>query len=232
MSARLILGIDTTGRRGSAALATASGIVESFEWRATPSHTIDLQSASAKLVEQAGGRLVAVAVAAGPGGFSSVRTGMAFAKGLCLALDLQLAAIESLDAVAASVPLTEPRRVVAALDAGRSGYFAREFEVDGAVVKRVGEAAVVSAVDLVEMIAAGALLAGDFDNARRSEIEALAGDDGSVEFAPAGRPLAEAVAMAGWSKLGELSGGEVHAAVPTYMRAPGATLPRKGWGRA
>ncbi len=231
MTVDLILGIDTTGRHGSASLATSAGIEETIEWRAASSHTANLQRACAALLEQAGDRLVAVAVAAGPGGFSSVRTGMAYAKGLCMALDIKLVTMESLTALAASLPLMEPRRVVAALDAGRSGFFAREFEVDGAVVTPLGDAALLSAKDVVALTAGNASLSGAFDEARRFELEAAVGDGASLQFASPVRPLAEAVAVAGWSKIGGISGREVRTAVPTYLRAPGATLPKRGWGR-
>jgi tRNA threonylcarbamoyladenosine biosynthesis protein TsaB len=232
MTADLILGIDTTSRHGSASLATAAGIEKTIEWRASPSHTVNLQRAGAALLEHAGDRLVAVAVAAGPGGFSSVRTGMAYAKGICLALDIKLSAVESLTALAASLPLMEPRRVVAALDAGRSSLFAREFEVGGALVNPLGDAALLSAIDLVALTTGDALLAGAFDEARRLELEAFTGDGASLQFISPVHPLAEAVAVAGWAKIGEMSGREVRTAVPTYLRAPGATLPKRGWGKA
>ncbi len=232
MTVDLILGIDTTSRHGSASLATAAGIEETIEWRASPSHTINLQRAGAALVEQAGDRLVGVAVAAGPGGFSSVRTGMAYAKGLCLALDIKLSTVESLAVLAASLALSNPRRLVAALDAGRSDFFAREFEVDGGVVTPLGDAALLSAIDLVALTTGDALLAGVFDEARRLELESVAADGASLQFATPVRPLAETVAVAGWSKIGDMSGREVRTAIPTYLRAPGATLPKRGWGRA
>lgn len=231
MTADLILGFDTTGRCGSACLATATGVLETVEWSASSSHTINLHDAGAALLKQAGNRLVAVAVAAGPGGFSSVRSGMAFAKGLCLALDVRLATVESLSALAASVLPIDHRRVAAALHAGRAGYFVREFAVQGSAAKPVSEAALISASALVAMGAGGALLTGEFDSEQRHELEIL-GRGAVLQFAPAGRPMAEAVAMAGWTRLGELSGEEVHTATPSYLRAPGATLPKKGWGRA
>ncbi len=232
MTADLILGIDTTGRRGSASLATVDGIEETVEWAATPSHTINLHSAGSALLKQAGDRLVAIAVTAGPGGFSSVRSGMAYTKGLCLALNIHVATCGSLTALAASLPFIERQRVVAAVDAGRSGFFAREFEIDGVVVTPLGAAALLSPVDLVALTAGDALLAGTFGAARRRELEAVASDGASLEFASAARPLAEAVAMSGWSKIGKISGREVRTAIPIYLRAPGATLPKKGWGRA
>ena len=232
MSADLILGLDTTGRGGSASLATSSGIEVTVEWSAVQSHTINLQRAVKTLVDQADDRLVAVAVAAGPGGFSSVRSSMAFAKGLCLALDIKLVTVESLVALAGSLPLMERPRVVAALDAGRDALFAGEFLLEGLVATPVGETALVSVAELVAMTGEGAVLAGYFDEDRRRELEEVAAGSGTLTFTDVARPLAEAVAMAGWSKIGETSDREVRTAIPAYLRAPAATLPSRGWGRA
>ena len=79
-------------------------------------------------------------VALGPGSFTSLRVGLAFAKGLVLARGISIIGISTLDIVAASVPVTD-RRLAAVVPAGRSRlamswYVAgeKEWQTDGSVV--------------------------------------------------------------------------------------------------
>jgi len=67
-----------------------------------------------------------IGVTVGPGSFTGLRVGLAFAKGLALAWDTPLTGLGSLAALAASV---EGERVIAAVDAGRGQvYFQRSDE--------------------------------------------------------------------------------------------------------
>ena len=80
-----------------------------------------------KLLEEAGAQpreLSRLVVGTGPGSFTGVRMGLAAARGLAFALDLRLAGISTLDALAAGAPGALP-----VVDAGRREVFAL---VDGA----------------------------------------------------------------------------------------------------
>ncbi len=227
----LILALDTTGRSGSAALATADEVLETRPWRAEPSHTPHLHRATTDLLSIAGARLAAIAVAAGPGGFSAVRGGMAIAKGLCLALDITMVAIPSLEAVALSVAPPIEGRVLALLDAGARGCFAGEFTLDGTGATPVNEPSLAAPDLIARAIASGAHPVGDLPAARLEQIAAALPPNAATApiFVP--EPLAAAVATLGWSKLAASTGRDAAGAVPTYLREPDATLPKKGWGR-
>jgi tRNA threonylcarbamoyladenosine biosynthesis protein TsaB len=80
-----------------------------------------------ELLEQAGAEpheLSRLVVGTGPGSFTGVRMGLAAARALAFALDLQLAGISTLDALAAGAPGAVP-----IVDAGRREVFTL---VDGA----------------------------------------------------------------------------------------------------
>jgi tRNA threonylcarbamoyladenosine biosynthesis protein TsaB len=75
-----------------------------------------------ELLEQAGAEpreLSRLVVGTGPGSFTGVRLGLAAARGLAFALDLQLAGVSTLDALAAGAPGALP-----VVDAGRREVFA------------------------------------------------------------------------------------------------------------
>jgi tRNA threonylcarbamoyladenosine biosynthesis protein TsaB len=231
MTGGLILGLDTTGRGGSAVLATEDAVLETRAWRAEPSHTPHLHSATTDLLAVAGARLAAIAVAAGPGGFSAVRGGMAIAKGICLALDITLVAIPGLEAVALSAAALIEGRVLALIDAGARGCFAREFTLDGSNAIPTTEPGLASPDAIARAIICGAHPVGDLPPARLEQIAAAVPAHHQAPPITTRQPMAAAVARLGWSKLASSTGRDALGAVPIYLREPDATLPKKGWGR-
>ena len=104
------------------ALAEGLGAVAGRSWRSAVNHTTELMPAVAQLMDGRGVRpheLDAVAVALGPGGFSSLRTGLSAAKGLAMAAGIPIVGISSLDLEA--FPCRESGLAVCSLlEAGRS----------------------------------------------------------------------------------------------------------------
>ena len=158
----------------------------------------------------AGGRFEEVdrvAVTVGPGSFTGLRVGIAFAKGLGLAIDRPVVGIESLHAIAASAERSG--RGCAVIDARRGQVYARLF--DGA--EPVGPAQALTVEDLVAKCGdlawiagpGAALLAEHFPDA---EVDPRLGPD----------PFAVA-------RLGAQADPAEHPAEPVYLRAPDAKLP-------
>jgi len=117
----MILAIDTSTRTVS--LAVYDGIQVRCEttWNSQDYHTVELGPAVAEILRRSGvpvSGLQALAAATGPGSFTGLRIGLAFAKGLALARRLPIIGIPTLDAVAASqTPVNLP--LAAILQAGR-----------------------------------------------------------------------------------------------------------------
>jgi len=223
--------LDTTDGHGSACIADETEVLQTIQWIADPGHSIHLKKSCDSLLQYAGDRLTGIAVASGPGGFSSVRSGMAFAKGLCLGRDIKLVTVDSLTALVESALPLSMTRVMAVGHARQSEYFSREYLVHGTISKPVTQATLMSESDIVTIEEVEAILVRRSEYAKRSRLMTLAQERRLSAIAPTGRTVAEAVAMLGWTKLGEASEGDVHAAGPTYVRPPETTLPRHGWAK-
>lgn len=132
---KLLLAVDTSGKNGSLALArTAPDENDISVLDVVPlaggAFSAQLVPQIATLLEKCGyskRELEAFAVASGPGSFTGLRVGLAAIKALAEVLGKPIVAISLLEAVACSG--AGHRRVLAALDAGRSDVYAGEYEL-------------------------------------------------------------------------------------------------------
>jgi tRNA threonylcarbamoyladenosine biosynthesis protein TsaB len=98
----LILGINTSGDACEAALACDGEIVAAHSEPMTQGHDARLAPLVEELMRGAVVEFSAlgrIAVVVGPGSFTGVRVGVAFARGLALALDIPAAGVTSLEAL-------------------------------------------------------------------------------------------------------------------------------------
>jgi tRNA threonylcarbamoyladenosine biosynthesis protein TsaB len=143
-----VLVIETSTEAGSVAVARAGLLLaeQSFSSRdpVTGVRTEALAPSVASCLALASipaRELGAVVCGAGPGGFTSLRSAAALAKGLCTALGIPLYAVSSLELLAWSASLPGGTFVVA-LNAGRNEWFAAD-------VTRVDQMTTLSAPNLV-----------------------------------------------------------------------------------
>ncbi|TAK13028.1 MAG: tRNA (adenosine(37)-N6)-threonylcarbamoyltransferase complex dimerization subunit type 1 TsaB [Anaerolineae bacterium] len=117
----MLLAIDTATRRVGLALYDGAQVLHEVTLASPSRHTVDLAPAVERaLAGTAGlGDLRAVAVALGPGSFTGLRIGVAFAKGLALARHLPLVGIPTHDILAHAQPLGGEERLAAVIEAGR-----------------------------------------------------------------------------------------------------------------
>lgn len=128
-----VLGIDTSGREGSVALA--QGGVDGFDVLGFIPLVGNMFSAQlipqiAALLQRAGigkSAIDVLAVASGPGSFTGLRVGLSTVKGLAEALHIPIVAVSVLEAVA--VAGGRSGRVLAALDAQRKEAYVGEYEI-------------------------------------------------------------------------------------------------------
>lgn len=117
----MLLAVDTSTRYVGVALYNGDLVISEEVWTSRDYHTVELAPAIDHMMARAGigmEDLRAIAVATGPGSFTGLRIGMAFAKGICLGRHLPLIGVPTLDVMAAAQPL-EDLPLVIALRAGR-----------------------------------------------------------------------------------------------------------------
>ncbi len=169
----MILAIDTSTQWLSAALYDVEQEVFPFEktWRTTRRHTIELTSAVERLLHEAGATIQVIdtlAVAIGPGSFTSLRIGLAFAKGVVLANHINLIGIPSLDILAYSQPAAN-LPLICVLQAGRAKLAACRYTYQDQWVAQ-GESFVLTPKELSEEIEEETIICGEMDAEERRVI--------------------------------------------------------------
>lgn len=168
----MLLAIDTSTSWISLALYDGSFVRYETTWQTQHHHTIELAPAINVLLAQtatAPADLTGIAVAVGPGSFTSLRIGLAAAKGFALALNIPLVGVPSLDVVALSQPLDE-KPLIAVLTAGRTRLAYAEYRCEGSQWQQVSEPDVIDPKDLVKTITEPTLVAGELTESARTII--------------------------------------------------------------
>ena len=151
-----------------------------------------------------------VAATVGPGSFTGLRVGLAFAKGLAQALSIPLAGVGSLPALAAG----RPGFVVAAVDARRSQIYLQAFRDEAPLMAPDALAVETAAARLAELAGDGpATLVGS-----GAPLLAPLLPDARVETPAGPDPVAVA-------RLAMAVRDPIPPARPLYLRTPDAKLP-------
>lgn len=170
--------------------------------------------------------LTALAVGTGPGGFTSVRVGLATVKGLALALDLPVVGVSSLLALARSVAPASGL-VATVVDAHRGELFGAMYLVEGAGTLALATPFAGAPADVAEALrrcAAGMrfIAAGDGLVKHPGLLDAL-GED--VVTLPHARIRASALGAYAAHRLATHGADDAGALVPEYVRPSDAKLP-------
>lgn len=212
----IALGIDTATRLASVALIRDGEILAEARGDGDGRGTdllvqIDAVCARAGVAPK---QIEAVAVGAGPGSFTSLRIGMATAKGIAFAAGRPLWAVSSLAALAFEA-LEDDRVIVAALDARRGEVYAGAYRRDGSAIASLGDERVLAPGELAAFGAAHG--ATRFVGDAAAAYPELAALPGAWDRTPSGAAVAR-LALAG-ARADVLVTG-----VPAYIRPAEAEI--------
>ena len=163
------------------------------------------------------GDLGLIAVGLGPGSFTSVRVGVATAKGIAFAREIALVGIPSLEAMAWQVRDRVAGLVCPVTDARRGELYAALFRVRPDAIEQVEEESVTTATDLAERLV------------RLGEPVTVVGEAGRLQEADVARfgdmmpshpvwPDAASVAELGLRRYNARGGDEIGPLRPIYVR--------------
>jgi tRNA threonylcarbamoyladenosine biosynthesis protein TsaB len=174
-----VLGIETATRLCSIGLAAPGGPARELNVEVGNAHAERLPECVRTILDGAGlstDGLGGVAVSIGPGSYTGLRIGLAFAKGLCFAAGKPIVAVPTLDAWLRLAPPAHP--AACGLMHSRKGeVFRAVYRRNGARWTRVGGFETVPAADIVAGLPSGPVLfIGDGADLHRAEIERLRPD--------------------------------------------------------
>jgi len=231
MTVVIILALDTTTRAGSVAVVRDDLVLALLPGDESRTHGERLPSEIALALDRAGvsrEQIDLLAVAAGPGGFTGLRIGLAAVQGLAMTLNKPVVGVSALSALAAQVTnATEPVGFIAPwMDAQRGDVFATL--IDAETANEIEPPMAENPSQILERwrsqwSARRIVFVGD----------AVTRDAAAIAAAGAGQwplqlpePLAPQIAMLGKRLAEQGRAGPPHALTPVYVRRPDAEIER------
>jgi tRNA threonylcarbamoyladenosine biosynthesis protein TsaB len=217
-----VLAIDTSTLAGGVALIEDERTVAEYVLDVRLTHSERLMPAIDRVVDDAGWTprdLEGIAVAVGPGSFTGLRIGVSAAKGLALALSIPIAAVPTLDALAAGLPYAA-LPVCPMVVARRDEVYTSLYRWDRLAMRREWDYLALSPRELAERLQEPTILVGEGTRAVASPF---------ARPAPPWRcgPSASAVGHLGVARLRAGDATRAAELVPLYVRPSQAELKRR-----
>ncbi len=198
----MLLAVDTATARASIALHDGFTLRAECTWEAANRHTVTVVTRVGQLLaasELTPDAVTALAVCTGPGSYTGVRIGVAFAKGMAQGRQLPLVGVSTLDILTAAQPRDE-RPLYALFAAGRQRVGYARYRWEDAGWQAETPVSVVTWPEFAQQIQGPALVLGEIEAAGR---KALHESDAQIELPPPARHLRRAGFLAdmAWAKI-------------------------------
>ncbi len=136
-----LLAIETSARQLGVAVLDGERILSSYEVLADYTQAVELPGAVARVLKDARTtlqQLEAIIVDIGPGSFTGLRIGLAFAKGLAFSTKKPLVGVPSLEVLASGLPLNT-ELVCPVVDAKQKNVYAAQYRLESQQPQRQGD---------------------------------------------------------------------------------------------
>jgi tRNA threonylcarbamoyladenosine biosynthesis protein TsaB len=220
-----LLAVESATLSGGAAILDGDRVLGEITLNIAITHSERLLAAVDRLLADCGlapADLEGLAVSVGPGSFTGLRVGLATVKGLAMALDLPIAPVPTLDALAARLPFADAP-VCPILDARKNEVYLSLYRWRGDRMCREREYLALPPELAVAELTAPVILLGDGIEACRPWLD---GQGDGIRVAPVAQrlPAAATVAELGHALLAAGGGVGAEALVPLYLRPSEAEL--------
>ncbi len=217
-----LLAIETSTLAGGAALLEGERVVAEYALDVRVTHSERVMAVVDQLMRDARWRaedLEGLAVAVGPGSFTGLRIGLSTVKGLAWALAIPVAAVPTLDAMAAALPFAA-WPVAPVIDARKGEVYTSLYRWTGAAMRREWEYLALAPEALAHRLVEPTILVGDGAAGIRSAHARRASAVPRV-------PSAAAVGQLGVDRLRRGESVTPSALAPIYLRPSEAELKRR-----
>jgi tRNA threonylcarbamoyladenosine biosynthesis protein TsaB len=220
-----LLAIESATLSGGVALLDDDRVVGEITLNIAITHSERLMSAVDRLLADCGlapADLDSLAVSVGPGSFTGLRVGLATVKALAMAIDVPIAPVPTLDALAARLPFADSL-VCPILDARKGEVYLSLYRWTASGMERQCDYLALPPASAAARLEPPVILLGDGIEACRPWLDRLGA---GARVAPASHrlPSAAAVAVLGHAALAGGGGVSAEALAPLYLRPSEAEL--------
>jgi len=159
----VLLAIDTSTQTIGIALYDAPQVIAELHWQSRNHHTVELATSVNDLLHKTSltpADLSLLVCALGPGTFTGLRIGLAFAKGLALSLHIPIIGVPTFDFLAGAQPLSD-NPLVCVLPAGRSRLAVSWYKSNGIAWQQDKGPMVMTAAALSDEISGPTIITGE-----------------------------------------------------------------------
>ena len=218
----MFLAIDTATRLLGIALHNGYDLLAEHSWYTRNRHNVELAPAVEKMLDQAQVAppdLTGIAVAQGPGSFTGLRIGMAFAKSMAFALQIPLIPVPTFDIVAYSTPYFKGS-LYTVVQAGRGRIHGQRYRWKKGGWEIAEDPFNASWPEFVESLDGSALISGEIDQQGFAAIEGY--PDKAIEVASGSQRLRRAgyLAEVAYARQAELETTDPALITPIYLKKP------------
>lgn len=156
---KAVLSVDTSGRRGSAAIGRGQRIIAEINFSGVMRHSAELFTSIQALLRQSDRKpedIKQLYITVGPGSFAGLRIGVTMAKMMRFTNDIDIVAVSTMDVIASNASKyiadtnRQIKRIGTILDAKRKQFYVAVFDRIADGWKKVVPECLMTATDFVE----------------------------------------------------------------------------------